>query len=178
MDALAARFVESGGSELVPVSDAMGTGRFFFGIDPQGGAIGFWEAGSHVGAGAFGEDGFMAWNELLSRDIDGSLEFYRALMPWGDQVMKLDPGFDYHVMMLGERPVAGLMAMPDSVPAEVPTHWAVYFEVDDVDATAARANELGGTAMEPFDTPAGRIAIVSDPGGAMFQVIKSQTIEM
>jgi predicted enzyme related to lactoylglutathione lyase len=65
------------------------------------------------------------------------------------------------------------MTMPDAIPAEVPNHWLVYFAVDDCDAAVARARELGGTPMEPMDIPdVGRFAIVHDPLGTVFAVIK------
>jgi predicted enzyme related to lactoylglutathione lyase len=54
----------------------------------------------------------------------------------------------------------------------------VYFAVEDTDATAARATELGGAVrVEPFDSSAGRIAVVADPQGAAFSIISpSQAI--
>ena len=56
----------------------------------------------------------------------------------------------------------------------VPNHWHVYFDVADADAAAAKAAELGGAVMvEPFDMPVGRIAVISDPQGAVFSIIKS-----
>jgi predicted enzyme related to lactoylglutathione lyase len=56
----------------------------------------------------------------------------------------------------------------------VPSHWHVYFGTADADATAAKAAELGGSVVvPPFDTPVGRIAVLSDPQGAMFSVIKN-----
>ena len=56
----------------------------------------------------------------------------------------------------------------------VPNHWHVYFEVADADAAAAKAAELGGAIMvEPFDTPVGRMAVISDPQGAVFSIMKS-----
>lgn len=67
--------------------------------------------------------------------------------------------------------IGGLMSMPPDVPAEVPPYWLVYFAVDDADATAAKATELGGQTMVAMDTPAGRIAVLADPQGAVFAVI-------
>ena len=56
----------------------------------------------------------------------------------------------------------------------MPSHWHVYFGTEDADATAAKAAELGGSVIvAPFDTPVGRIAVLSDPQGAMFSVIKN-----
>jgi len=55
----------------------------------------------------------------------------------------------------------------------VPNHWHVYFAVADADATAAKVTELGGSMLaEPFDTPAGRMAVARDPQGAAFSIIQ------
>jgi predicted enzyme related to lactoylglutathione lyase len=71
----------------------------------------------------------------------------------------------------GETGIAGLMTLPD---ATVPPHWQPYVAVDDPDATTAKAKELGGAAlMEPMDVPkVGRIAVLRDPQGATFGIIK------
>jgi predicted enzyme related to lactoylglutathione lyase len=58
------------------------------------------------------------------------------------------------------------------LPAEVPPHWAVYFSVADTDAAVARVAELGGTVlMPPMDIEPGRFAPVTDPTGAVFNII-------
>jgi hypothetical protein len=58
-----------------------------------------------------------------------------------------------------------------SVPADGPPQWGVDFWVEDTDATAERAAELGGTAIvPPFDLPIGRRAILADPQGATFSI--------
>lgn len=68
--------------------------------------------------------------------------------------------------------MGGMMAKPPGMPAEVPSHWSVYFVVSDVDATVAKATELGGNAFLPaFDSPQGRLAGIVDPFGARFMVI-------
>jgi predicted enzyme related to lactoylglutathione lyase len=56
----------------------------------------------------------------------------------------------------------------------VPPHWLVYFQVDDCDASAARAQALGAkVTMGPQDFPGvGRIALLNDPQGASFYMIK------
>ena len=59
--------------------------------------------------------------------------------------------------------------MRGQVPDEVPPHWLVYFAVDDADATAEKAKELGGgVAFGPMDIPVGRFAVLTDPHGAVF----------
>jgi hypothetical protein len=54
----------------------------------------------------------------------------------------------------------------------VPAHWATYFSARDADAVAAKAVELGGSLNFPdFDSPQGRIAVLTDDQGATFRVI-------
>ena len=58
------------------------------------------------------------------------------------------------------------------MPAEVPNSWGVYFSVTDTDQAVARVGELGGSTVVPaMDIEPGRFAVVSDPAGAVFNVI-------
>ena len=64
--------------------------------------------------------------------------------------------------------VATISPIPEDQP-DTPPHWSVTFGVDDAEATAAKATELGGTVVfGPIDVPWSRIAVISDPQGAMF----------
>ncbi len=55
----------------------------------------------------------------------------------------------------------------------VPSMWTVYFAVDDADATVAEVTELGGSVLRPpMDIEPGRFAVVADPYGAAFNVMK------
>jgi uncharacterized protein len=68
--------------------------------------------------------------------------------------------------------VAGVNLIPDDQP-DVPAHWGVTFAVDDADAIAARAAELGGrVVVPPFDAPWVRMTVISDPQGATFTASK------
>jgi predicted enzyme related to lactoylglutathione lyase len=61
----------------------------------------------------------------------------------------------------------------DRSPEDVSAHWSVDFWVDDVDAAADKAAELGGEVqMSPFDTSVGRTAVLADPQDAVFSVSK------
>ena len=61
----------------------------------------------------------------------------------------------------------------DQFPDDVPPHWSVTFSVDDTDAIAERTRQLGGSVtVPPFDVPYARIAVVTDPQGAVFTVSK------
>jgi predicted enzyme related to lactoylglutathione lyase len=64
--------------------------------------------------------------------------------------------------------VAALNPIGEDQP-EVPAHWSGTFAVDDADATAERAAELGGrVVLEPFDAPWVRMTVITDPQGATF----------
>jgi hypothetical protein len=56
----------------------------------------------------------------------------------------------------------------------MPPHWVVYFAVDDSDRTVEKAKGMGAQVMvPPTDIPnIGRFAILNDPQGADFAVIR------
>jgi len=74
---------------------------------------------------------------------------------------------------LDGRSIAGGMVMGSQFPADVPPNWLTYFVVADSDVTVAKVKALGGTVMMPgMDTDQGRIAVVTDPHGAVFATIQ------
>lgn len=155
-----------GGRVLVPSFDVMDAGRMAVLQDPAGAAFCVWEPKNHIGAGILSAPGALCWSELATRDMQAAEAFYTALFGWAAK--RSAPGapmqyteFDNH---------SGMMAMPDGMPASVPSYWMPYFQVVDCDARAANVTELGGSVMVPArDIPGtGRFAIVSDPQGAMF----------
>lgn len=126
------------------------------------------QANQHIGATLVNEPGAVTWNELITDD-PGVVTFYQHVA--GLTTSKMDMGGgEYTIFEAGGQQVGGSMApqMPG-----VPNHWHVYSGVADADATAAKVRELGGTVVvEPFDMPVGRMAVVSDPQGAVFSIIK------
>ena len=77
----------------------------------------------------------------------------------------------YRMFMLGDHRVAGLFELTDEM-ADVPPNWMSVFAVADCDATVAKAQELGGQALMPgMDISVGRVAVLQDPTGAVFQVV-------
>ena len=60
------------------------------------------------------------------------------------------------------------------VPAQVPSYWMPYFTVADVDGSFRSALGLGAREMvAPMDFPGGRFAILQDPQGATFGLLKT-----
>jgi predicted enzyme related to lactoylglutathione lyase len=173
-DALAQRAEGAGATLLAAPMDVMDAGRMTFLMHPAAGAIGAWQPGQHTGAEVVNDPGCFTWSELHTRDVDGAKAFAAAVFGWtfDDQ----DFGeMTYTVVHVGEAGVAGMLPMPDDVPDEVPANWLTYFAIDDCDATVAKVQELGGSVvMQPMDVPGvGRFAVVADPYGAQFGVIKN-----
>jgi predicted enzyme related to lactoylglutathione lyase len=141
-----------------------------FVMDPSGAPVALWQANQHIGATLVNEPGTINWNELVTSDL-GATRFYADVTGLSTENMDMGEGQPYMVFKSGEAMVGG--STPPQMPG-VPSHWHVYFGTADADATAAKAAELGGSVVVPaFDTPVGRIAVLSDPQGAMFSVIKN-----
>ena len=166
-DAHAAAITARGGTVLMGPMDVMDQGRMVISADPEGAAFGLWQAGAHTGAQVVAEPGAVGWNELWTRDVDQAKAFYPAVFGYtaDDDAMA-----GYTIWKVDEQMVGGAMTIPPDMPAEVPAHWAVYFVVDSVDASAARVTELGGAVVAPpFDVEGvGRIAMVHGPAFESF----------
>ena len=164
-DAAADRATKLSGNVIAPPFDVMDVGRMAVIQDPQGGFFMVWEPKAHIGASSVNAHGALSWNELATPDMDGSAGFYRELLEW-----KVDPmegmGMPYMVITTA----AGTSNGGIRAAAETePTYWLVYFGTDDIDATTAKATELGGTALlGPMDIGVGKIGVVQDPQGAVF----------
>ncbi len=170
-DAVVGKVAPAGGMVIVPPMDVLDVGRMAFFADPTGGVIGVWQPKQHKGAGIVNEPGTLTWNELVTTDTDAAAAFYAAVLGWG-AVMHGEGAGAYTEFQVSGRSIAGMMAKPAEMPAEVPSYWGVYFAVADADATVARIAELGGTIMmPPRDIEPGRFAMAIDPTGAMFSVL-------
>lgn len=172
-DATAAKVREAGGQVLAEPMDVLDLGRMAVFMDPTGAVFGIWQPGTFVGAEIVNESNALAWNELNTRDPEASKEFYGAVFGWGFEDREFQTGL-YTSIKSGEDTAGGMLDMRGRMPDEVPPHWEVYFAVEDADATVAKAKESGGDApFGPEDMPeVGRIAVVKDPFGATFAVIK------
>jgi predicted enzyme related to lactoylglutathione lyase len=167
VDATAKAVSENGGTVLMPPMDIVESGRMAFVADPTGAPVGFWQAKNHIGSAVVNEPGAFCWSELHTSDTDAASKFYGNVVGWQPEPY----GDDYTVFNVGGTGIAGLSSM--MMPG-MPPSWLVYFEVADTDASAAQATDLGGTVLAPpMDIPAGRFAVLSDPQGAVFGIIKS-----
>jgi predicted enzyme related to lactoylglutathione lyase len=100
--------------------------------------------------------------EIAADDTEKAREFYGSLLGWQFQAY---PGpFEYHMAQAGE---GQGVAITNMEPGKRGTR--SYFLVDDINASAARVNELGGQANEPGPVPnMGWFATCTDPHGNEF----------
>ena len=186
-DETAAKVRAAGGSVLVGPGEVGEAGRMAVVADPSGASFSLWQPGRHRGAAVVNEPGSLNFNHLNTRDTEGAREFYGAVFGWelldaggagpmwalpayGDFLEQRSPGLRERIADMGAPPrfeevVAGFLPLTD----DQPPHWSVTFAVDDADAIASRAAELGGrVVVPPFDGPWVRMAVLADPAGATF----------
>jgi predicted enzyme related to lactoylglutathione lyase len=187
-DETASKVRQAGGRALMDPFDVMDSGRMAVFADPEGAAFFVWQAKEHKGAQIVNEPGSLNFNGLNTRDVEGAEAFYGAVFGWqrlqsvpgtwalpgyGDHLEERSPGLRARVAELGGLPgfedvVASFRPIPDDQP-DTPPHWNVTFAIDDADATAAKATELGGNVLvPPFDAPWVRMTVIADPQGASF----------
>jgi hypothetical protein len=140
--------------------------------DPQGAMFALWQPIKHIGSELANEPGSFTWNELYTKDVDGSGSFYTNVFGWGSQSADMGEMM-YTSFMNGERPAAGMLEIQKEW-GEVPPHWLTYFAVDDADASVKKIEDLGGTILVgPQDIPeVGRFATAMDPQGGAFAIIR------
>jgi uncharacterized protein len=189
-DDAASRVRAAGGAVVVEPFDLMDAARIAFFADPEGAAFCVWEAQEHRGARVVNDPGSLNFNGLHTRDADRAKSFYGSVFGWqafamdggaemwtlagyGDFIERHHPGLRKRWAEAGapagfEDVVATINPIADDQP-ETPAHWSVTFAVEDADATAARATELGGRVIvPPFDAPWVRMTVIADPQGATF----------
>jgi predicted enzyme related to lactoylglutathione lyase len=192
-DETATRVRDAGGRVLTEPFEVMDAGRMAVFTDPEGAAFCAWQARQHRGARIVNEPGSLNFNGLSTRDAQRAKAFYGAVFGWetldlgGAQMWRLpgygefleqgDPGLRKRMAESGapagfEDVVASLDPIADHE-ADAPAHWGVTFSVEDADATAERATELGGRVLAPpFDAPWVRMTVIADPQGATFTASK------
>ena len=162
----------SGGQVHMEPMDVTQNGRFTLLADPSGATIGAWQPRDVHGFELRGEAGTPSWFELQTGDYDKTVDFYRDVFGWDTHTASDSEELRYTTLGEGESMQAGIMDASAFLPEGAPGAWSIYFQVDDVDASLARAKELGGTIDHAAeDTPYGRLATVLDPTGTRFRLI-------
>jgi uncharacterized protein len=159
---------KEGGKLAAGPFDMSGVGRMGILVDPQGAFVAAYQP---EGEGTASE-GVFVWDELGTTDVEGAQRFYEQVFGWTAKDMGEDFG-GYRIFHRGDDQIGGLMANQDP---SIPATWTPYVGVDDTDAMCKKATGLGaGVIVEPMDVPTvGRFAILKDPQGAVFGIIKGE----
>ena len=115
------------------------------------------------------DHGHFHWNELMTRDVQKSKDFYGKTLGWAFDDMPMPGGTTYTTIRHGDNLVGGMMKMDGPQFEGMPEHWVAYIAVDDIDKRVDLLKAEGGKVLsEPFDVEGvGRIAMVADSGGAV-----------
>src|SRR5215467_6178232 len=163
---------KAGGQVLVETMQVGDAGSMAIVQDPTGAVFGLWQPDQHRGAELFNTPVSLTWNELSTRDPEAAKRFYSAVFGWDPQTHG-EGSEAYTEWHLSGKSIGGMMQTPAQVPAAVPPYWLSYFTVTDTEATVKKAQDLGAQVLVPPTTiPQGVFAVLTDPAGAAFAVIK------
>jgi predicted enzyme related to lactoylglutathione lyase len=175
-DATAAKAVELGGAIVKPPMDVMALGRMAVLQDREKAVFALWEARMHIGAGVVQDIGSVGWSELAARDSAAAVAFYSELFGWKTAPSKNAPTQYTEFAVNGGEQMGGILQMNEEWEG-MPSHWGIYIMVEDCEASAVKAKQLGGKVCHgPFEAgDVGWIAILADPQGAMLSIIQLKT---
>lgn len=172
-----AKSVEAKGGRIHRApEDIPGYGRFAVLADPQGAtfcviAPGKEHSSAPTEAHRPGVPGFGGWHELYADDLEAAFDFYSGMFGWRkDQAVDLGEMGVYQLFAINGVQAGGMMKRPPNMPAAL---WNYYFNVESIEAAAARVREAGGQiCMGPHQVPGGAwILMAFDPQGAMFSLV-------
>lgn len=161
------RIEQAGGRLIQPTMDVMDQGRMAIAVDPVGAQFGLWEGRSFVGAELVNQPGTLLRNDLVTPTPGPAREFYAAVFDFTLDPNPDLPGLDFTFLRRPDgHEIGGIMGDPSASSSR----WGTLFEVADTDAAVASARAAGGTATDPQDFVYGRVASITDPFGATFEV--------
>jgi predicted enzyme related to lactoylglutathione lyase len=168
------RVTANGGSVSTGPMDVTDQGRMAVVSDPANAVFGLWQAGKHMGAALVNEPGTICWNELMTPDLPGARRFYTSVFGYEWDDVDTGPGGPaYSTFAVDGRAVGGAMQLDPGQTGGAPPAWMADFAVADADETTRKAAELGGGVNVPAtDSSYGRFAILRDPQGGAFAVIR------
>ena len=185
-EAAAARAIEKGASVIMPpCDDPASGGKKALLLNPEGAPFVVWSGDNGIEEEAFGNVGAVVLLEYYTRDVQGINEFMQHVFGSRYQQVVLtrkpaefedaegDIEYGYHWLKVdGLEPDRGGMLEMDDSWGDMPSHFMVYFRVEDCDASAAMAASLGGEiCVPPTRIPKGRFSVINDPQGATFSII-------
>ncbi|MFV0576501.1 MAG: VOC family protein [Vibrio sp.] len=155
---------QAGGKTLLGNTNLKGRGEFAVIQDPQGAVFSVLNTVSGDPKALPKLNGSWMWQEVWSEDTVKSHNFYQKLGHFTYNTKKFG-SHEYPYLSISDQPSFGFVQKPNS---EVPTTWANYIKVADVDATVAKVKQNGGDVlmMPTAKVRNGTVAIIRDPAGA------------
>jgi predicted enzyme related to lactoylglutathione lyase len=171
VDAAASRVEPAGGKVMAPPFDVMDDGRMAAVADPEGAYFNLWQPKKSIGASIVNEHGALCWNELAVDDPQNVISFYSEVL--GIEIARMEEApSEYWTFKVDGRDVGGIMPKNEGM-KDLPSHWSIYFTVDDCDRVVDRAKAMNARVLvPPMDMGPGRFSVLQDPQGAVFSVIR------
>jgi len=173
VDASVVKAQQLGGKILAPAFDVMDAGRMAVVQDPTGATFCLWRANKNPGIAIAQVHGTLCWADLSTPDPKRAADFYSSLFGWQLILDPKDPSGYLHIKN-GEHFIGGIPPAAHRQPGS-PAHWLAYLQVDDVDATASKAKQMGAQLyLAPMTMEGvGRMSVIADPQGAVFAIFKT-----
>lgn len=173
IDATAGRIEQLGGIVQVPPTDIHDVSRFAVLSDPQMAWLGLlnWRISGKDRIAEPGIPGHVGWCELLAAEWQNAWTFYGALLGWQKaQVLDIGAMGTYQSFSAEGHTIGGMFDKPPMVTAPF---WLYYFNVEDIDAAAARVTPGGGQILYgPIEAFDGNCFVhCTDPQGVMFALM-------
>ncbi|WP_162907260.1 VOC family protein [Allorhizocola rhizosphaerae] len=149
------RVVKLGGRVVARPLQVFDNGWMAVFADPAGAYFSVWQPEKHLGSEVSGVPGSLSWAELYTSDVEAAKAFYTNV---------LDVSARGPLLESGDVAVAGVTRAAQN-------RWAVCFAVEDVDVATEQALAMGGSRRRRHDSPAGRLAVLTDPQGGRFGLI-------
>lgn len=172
VDASVEKVKANGGRVLAPAWDIPGVGRIAMVADPQGIPFYVMRGASEENSTAWDRMGMgkCNWNELLTTDQAAGNTFYADTFgfTYPDKMSMGEMG-DYVFVAVGDQTIGATMNVQ---PGDAPG-WRFYFRTPDIEDTAKKVGEAGGSVLAgPMEVPGGdRIIIAKDPEGVVFGAV-------
>ena len=162
--------VAAGAVSCMPPMEVPDKGWMAVLTDPAGAVFGLWQPTGHQGFGLADQAGAPAWFQLTTTDFAKATAFYTTVFGWQLQVEADSDEFRYSNAIFDGTPLIGVMD-GSVIPGLQGSAWTCFWGSDDVDKTIEMITANGGAVVrEAEDTPYGRLAAVTDPTGASFNL--------
>ena len=174
VDAKAAEVKKAGGAIYREADDIPGVGRFAIVADPQGGVLALFKGagGEQQPPGSRRLPGHGGWHELHAKNGETAFPYYAKLFGWTKaDAMDMGPMGIYQIFAAGGETIGGMMT--SAPPAPPAAFWLYYFNVEEINAAAARVRAGGGEILHgPQEVPGGQwIEQCRDPQSALFALV-------